>query len=351
MTLDWRTTLVSPEATLREALAQLGRCRQHILLVVGPSHRLLGTLTDGDFRRAILDAVPLESAVANIMNRAPRTVGPEVARAGALAVMQNSAIQALPVVADNGAIVGLLRLEDMIQAEARRPNWALVLAGGLGQRLRPLTETLPKPMLPVGGRPILETILEELSGHGLCNVFLSVNYKAEIIKGHFGDGSRFGMRIRYLEEREQLGTAGPLGLLPTDLQEPLLVMNGDLLTKVHFGRLLDYHVSQGADITVGVRPYEVEIPFGVVECENNRIRSIAEKPVQNFLVSAGIYVIGRHVVAQVPSGQPKSMPDLLREVIAASGAVIGFPIHEYWVDVGRHHELTRASEEYDGIFL
>lgn len=350
MALDWRTTLIAPDTAIREAMAQLGRSRQHILLVVDGDQRLLGTMTDGDFRRAILAGVALEERVERIMNRSPRTVAPETSRAGLLALMQRSAIQAAPLVDPSGRVVGLARLEDLLQTEERRPNWVVILAGGLGQRLRPLTETIPKPMLPVGGRPILETIVEELATHGLCNLYLSVNYKAEIIRSHFGDGSRFGVEIRYLEERERLGTAGPLGLLPPDHADPLLVMNGDLLTKVDFGRMLDYHRDHAADITVGVRSYEMEVPYGVVSFEDNRIAGIVEKPVQSFMVSAGIYVVEPRVAAGVAGAGPLDMPDLVRGLIARQAPVVGFPIHEYWIDIGRHHELSRASEDYERFF-
>lgn len=350
MPLEWRDTLVSPNIPIRAAMAQLGRCRQHILLVVDANGCLMGTMTDGDFRRAILAGTNLDEPVMRIMNTTPRTVGPDASRAAVAALMQRAAVQAVPVVTGDQRVIGLMRLESLVAGEERRANWTLILAGGLGQRLRPLTETVPKPMLPVGGRPILETIIEQLAAHGLGNIYLSVNYKAEMIKNHFGDGSRFGVDIRYLEEGQRLGTAGPLGLLPPGHTDPLVVMNGDLLTKVDFGRLLDHHAAQAADLTVGVRPYEMEVPYGVVEIEDHAIRDIVEKPIHRFMVSAGIYVVSPVVAATIPSNNPMDMPDLVRALIARKSKVVGFPIHEYWIDIGRHHELSRASDDYGTVF-
>lgn len=351
MHANWRATLISPEMPIREAMVRLTTTGQRILLVVDGEERLLGTVTDGDIRRAILTNIPIDHGIAAIMCHTPRTIEASTSRAVAEATIRRTGIQALPVLEPGGPrVVGLLRVEDIVAGQGDRPNEVLVLAGGLGQRLRPLTETVPKPMLPVGGRPILETIIEELASHGLRNITLAVNYKAEVIKHHFGDGSRLGVRIAYVEENDKLGTAGALGLLDRPLRHPLLVMNGDLLTKVDFTHLLDYHDSQDVDATMCVRPFDMEVPYGVVQFDGKMVRGVVEKPVTRFMINAGIYVLDPAVPPRVPAGVAKDMPELLAEMIAAGQKVVGFPIHEYWIDIGRMAQFDQATADYDDIF-
>lgn len=350
MTQRWRDALIPPHATVRDALARIGTSRCHIALVADDSGRLLGTVTDGDIRRALLGTVSLDAPVREVMTRTPITVPPGSDNVACIALMKSRSILQLPVI-DGGRIVGLILLEDLVApAASLRPNWVMLMAGGRGERLRPLTEQLPKPMLPIGGRPLLEIIIEEAARFGLKRFYLSVNYRAEAIIDHFGDGSRFGVEIRYLREDQQMGTAGALSLLRERPADPLLVMNGDLLTKLDFARLLDYHKARGADITVCVRAFDVELPFGVLTVDGESIRSIVEKPVEKFLVNAGIYVLQPSLIDRVPQGRRFDMPDLIREVLADGHAVRGFPIHEYWIDIGRADDLARASNEFVATF-
>ncbi|MFD2235490.1 nucleotidyltransferase family protein [Phaeospirillum tilakii] len=342
----WHAVLAAADDSLHQALGRFGRFR--ILLVVDAERRLLGTVTDGDVRRALLRGETMDAPLARIMNPHPRTIPLNTPRSAALTMMKSLDIYQLPVV-DQGVVVDLLILSDMVELTGERPNWTVILAGGQGKRLRPLTEHLPKPMLTVGGQPILETIVQELAAHGLRRLYLAVNYKAEIIKRHFGDGGRFGVEIRYLEENEPLGTAGPLGLLPERPVDPLLVMNGDVLTKADFGQLLAFHESRAAGATVGVRLFEMEVPYGVLEFEGDRVSAIVEKPVQPFKVSAGIYALDPAVLPERPV--PLDMPDLLRGVIASGGTVTGFPIHEYWIDIGRPPEFRQAAADFDALFV
>lgn len=342
---SWQSAIAAADDTLHQALSRVGFHR--ILLVVDAERHLLGTVTDGDIRRALLRGESMDTPLDRVMNRRPYSVPLNTPRATSLAIMKELDIYQLPVL-DNGVVVDLLMLSDMVDIGAERPNWTVILAGGQGKRLRPLTETLPKPMLPVGGQPILETILQELAAHGLRRFYLSVNYKAEVIKDYFGDGARLGVKIRYLEEEEPLGTAGPLGLLPEPPAEPLLVMNGDVLTKVDFGQMLAFHQSRAAAATVGVRLFEMEVPYGVLEFAGEKVSAIVEKPVQQFKVSAGIYVLDPSAVPTRPV--PLDMPDLLRGVIGQGGTVTGFPIHEYWIDVGRPPELTQATADFSTLF-
>ena len=350
MTKNWKEVLVQAGFSIREGLARLSATGQQILLVVDDQDRLIGTITDGDIRRGLLKGLSLDGSVDKVMCSKPQVLEPGAAPSAALELMRSAQVNALPVAEPNGRVVGLVRRDDLVTTQPERPNWVVILAGGLGQRLRPLTESVPKPMLLIGGRPILETLIAELHAHGLRKIFLSINYKAEVIRRHFGDGSRFGVEIVYLEESSPLGTAGPLGLLGEVPKAPLLVINGDLLTKVDFSHLLDYHSIHAASATVCVRPYDMQVPFGVVEFEESLIRGIVEKPVQSFMVSAGIYAIEPWVTTKVPNGQSKDMPALIAELIDEEKTVVGFPIHEYWIDIGRHSEFSRANHEYERIF-
>jgi dTDP-glucose pyrophosphorylase/predicted transcriptional regulator len=349
MIFHWQSALLSSSASIREALVQLGDSKLHILMVVDDDGRLLGTVTDGDIRRGILKDTPLDQPAVTVMNPHPSTISPHTPRNAALRLMKERNIQQLPVVED-GRVVGLFTLEDFIDSAEERPNWVVIMAGGKGQRLRPLTETVPKPMLPVGGRPILETIIAQLGEHGLRRLYLSVNYKAEIIKNHFGDGSHFGCEIRYLEEAQPLGTAGPLTLLPERVTEPLVVMNGDVLTKVDFGNMLAYHGNTGACATIGVRQIDVQVPYGVLDIDEQSVRAIVEKPVHKFQVSAGVYVFDPSVPPHVPAGQATDMPDVIRTLVDDGQPVSAFPIHEYWIDVGQIPELNRAMDDFNEVF-
>jgi dTDP-glucose pyrophosphorylase/CBS domain-containing protein len=348
---DLTPLLIAPDITLRDAMVRMGAVDRHILLVVDGDHRLLGTITDGDIRRSILRAVPLEEPVTAIMNGRPISIDAGADRSACLAVMNERRILHLPKVDAAGRVVSIVLLEDMIRpVAADQPNWVVLMAGGLGSRLRPLTDDIPKPLLPVGGRPILETILEQLRDHGFHHFYISVNYKAEAVKGHFGDGSRFGVEIRYLEESEPLGTAGPLGLIPERPDAPLLVMNGDLLTKLDFRALFNYHREHDARMTICVREFDMQVPYGVVEFDNNRVRDIIEKPVHRFMVNAGIYVLDAAALDHIPAGRRFDMPDLSHRLIAGSEPVFGYPIHEYWIDIGRLEDFHRAGREFPVFF-
>lgn len=344
-------TLIAPDKTVHDAMIQIGHGRHHILLVVDAQRRLMGTVTDGDIRRGILNTLPLEGPVTSIMNTRPTSVSQGTSRSACLRLMRERHILGLPEVDGAGRVTGLVTLEETVSAAADdQPNWVVLMAGGLGSRLRPLTEELPKPLLPVGGRPILETIVEQLVAHGFQHFYISVNYKAEAVKGHFGDGSRLGVEIRYLEEERPLGTAGPLSLIPEAPSAPFLVMNGDLLTKLDFAALLRYHQEHKATATVCVREFDMQVPYGVVEFDNNRVLGISEKPVHKFMVNAGIYVLEPDVIERIPSGRSFDMPDLLRTLAETAHPVFGYPIHEYWIDIGRLEDFHRAADEFSVVF-
>jgi NDP-sugar pyrophosphorylase family protein len=258
-----------------------------------------------------------------------------------LDLMRARQIDAIPVVDASGVPTGLHLLHAFLE-RTLRPNWAVVMAGGPGSRLRPLTDSVPKPMLRVAGRPILERIVLHLVGTGIGRIFLSINYLGSVIEEHFGDGSAFGARVEYLREEAPLGTAGALGLLPEAPSEPVLVLNGDLVTSADLGGLIDFHVSGGFDATIGYRRYLHVVPFGCVDREGDRVVGLAEKPTVEREVNTGMYVLDPAVVGLVRPGQPTSMPDVVAAALAAGRSVGAFEIEDDWIDVGQRDQLDRA---------
>lgn len=342
---NWKDTVVAPATPLGTAIARIDSAGLQIALVLDGNGQLAGILTDGDVRRAILASRSLEAPVAEAMNRNVTTVAERADQREMLAVMRRKVIHHLPLVDAGGRVTGLVTLDELIGVKAR-PNWVVLMAGGLGTRLHPLTQDCPKALLPVGGKPVLETILENFVEQGFRNIFLSVNYKAEMIRSYFGSGERWGAHIEYLVEETRLGTAGGLQLLPGRPDVPLIVMNGDLLTRTSFDSLLKFHEEQGADATMAVRDYEMRVPYGVVRLDAERIETIEEKPARNFFVNAGIYILGANVIDLLPRGVHCDMTDLFRRAIEAGRKTAAFPVREYWIDIGRIEELEKANREW-----
>jgi dTDP-glucose pyrophosphorylase len=346
----WQQVLVAPDATIENAVATLDKGALRIVLVVDAERRLLGTLTDGDVRRALLRRVSLDHPVSEVMCATPKVAQPGWSRTQVLALMESSQVLHLPVVDDAGRVVGLETLDGLLQAP-RRDNPVFLMAGGFGKRLHPMTQSMPKPLLKVGKKPLLELILDGFVAAGFHRFFISVHYMPELIREHFGDGSRWGVDIRYIHEELPLGTGGALGLLPHDeIDAPLIVMNGDLLTTVDYGGLLDFHDAHRGTATVCVCRYEHRVPYGVVVSDEHEVLSIEEKPAQAWFINAGIYVLSPDVVRRVPPGQRLDMPDLLSAEIANGNGVNAFPLREYWLDIGRMDEFEKAQSDVGALF-
>jgi dTDP-glucose pyrophosphorylase len=343
---DWQKLLISPEASIESAVQSISAGAMRIALVVDAEGRLLGTVTDGDVRRALLQRVALSEPVAQIMNATPKSVPLGTSRQDVVALMQAQSLLQVPIVDAERRVVGIETLLE--RQRPRLDNWVFLVAGGFGTRLRPLTDTLPKPMLEIGGRPVLEIILEGFIACGFHRFTIAVHYRGETIKRHFGNGERWNVTIRYVEEETPLGTAGALGLLPQTEDLPLIVMNGDLLTRLNFLDLLRYHEAQNATATVCARQHFYQIPYGVVEASGQTVRRIVEKPVQSCLVNAGIYVIDPAVIRAVTPGVPRDMPDLIQELVERNDKVCLFPIHEYWLDIGQVADFERALQDFPG---
>lgn len=346
---DWTSVAVGETATLGEAIKRIDSSSRQVALVISPTGKLRGVITDGDVRRALLRGMNMDAVVVDVMNPNPTTSRMGTARDELLAEMRRRSIRHLPLVDDEGRVVGLA-VESDVTGDFRRDNWVVLMAGGLGSRLAPLTDDCPKPMLPVGNKPLLETIFEKFMDHGFHRFYISVNYMADKVKDHFGDGSKWNAEIVYLHETQRLGTAGALSLIPSRVEQPVIVMNGDLLTKINFQQLLEFHEQHNALATMGVREYEFQVPYGVVSSDGHRILSIDEKPVQRFFVNGGVYVIDPEAIGMIPSDRFFDMPTLFSRLIEQGRETAMFPIREYWLDIGHLADYQRANGEYAELF-
>lgn len=346
----WKDVLISPTVSIFDAIKIIDATALQIALVVDGNSQLLGTLTDGDVRRAILKGTPLSNPVQTVMCREFKSVSITATRDNILALMKDKQIHQLPVLDENRCIVGLELLDELINVN-KRDNLVVLMAGGLGTRLGGLTKECPKPLLKVGNKAVLETIIVNCKEYGLYRFVISVNYKAQMIQDYCGDGSRWGVEISYVHENKRLGTAGALGLLDETLDLPVLVMNADVLTKVNFKHLLDFHNDHKSLATMCVREYDFQVPYGVVKVDKQRLLEIEEKPIHRFFVSAGIYVLNREILNLVPKNEYYDMPTLFEKTLEQKMETTVFPIREYWLDIGKLDDFERAIGEYDEVFL
>lgn len=339
---DWKKVRLPVTADMQAAIELLDREAVRIALVVDDLGRLLGTITDGDIRRGLLKQQGMDTPVRQIMNDSPVTMGVSASRGEVFLAMRRRKLLHMPIIDESARIVGMRMLQDQL-VDSRHENPVLLMAGGFGKRLRPLTDNIPKPLLPMGDKPILEVILERCIDAGFCNFVISTHYKAEMVREHFEDGSRWDVNIRYAHESKPLGTAGAIGLLPADLPSlPIIVINGDLVTSVDLESLLNFHNEHRALATVCVKEYDHQVPFGVVEGDGTRIAAIREKPVFKYFVSAGMYVLEPQAINAIRGRGYLDMPDFLEECIAGERGVSMFPIHESWRDIGRINEYQEA---------
>lgn len=349
MSKNWEKVVLSPEHLVLDALEVINAEALRVCLVVNKEQRLMGVVTDGDIRRAILNNVALTQSVTLVMNSNPITVPPKLPRAQLLETMRARSVLSLPVINDAGQLIGLETWEQAAQASTYE-NPVFIMAGGFGTRLRPLTDHCPKPMLKVGEKPILETLLSQFVKAGFKNIYISTHYMPEQITSYFGDGSAWGANIRYIYEEMPLGTGGALGLLPSDTPAlPLIMINGDVLTTVDFERLLNFHNKEQPAATMCVREYDYQIPYGVIQGDGHRIIEMQEKPIQRYFVNAGIYVVSPEIFMNVPKQERIDMPTLLEQHIAKKNEVLMFPIHEYWLDIGRMDDFHKAQLDIQGL--
>lgn len=344
--------LVEPSATVRDTIAAIDRNQTGIALVVDTEGRLVATVTDGDIRRAMLADLDIDAPVSTLLEaqrarggKEPIVAASTTPAAELLATMERESVRHVPLLDGERRVVGVALLDELVKTEAA-PLRAVVMAGGFGTRLGDLTAATPKPMLPVGGRPLLERIIAQLREAGIRRVNLTTHYRAESIAGHFGDGTAFGVDIRYVNEDTPLGTAGSLATVEHG-DEPILVMNGDLVTRVDFAAMQRFHTEHEAELTVALRPYEVSVPYGIVDVDGELVRDVTEKPLVRAFVNAGIYLLEPDVCRLVPSGERYDMTDLIRTLVADGRRVIGFPLREYWLDIGTLEDYAQAVQSAD----
>lgn len=337
-------------ASVRDIMECIDKNTRGIALVVDEDQHLIGTITDGDVRRAVLSGISLAGTAVDLLQRKKTTnySQPVTATVGAtqeelLRLMQSNVVQQIPILDEAGRVVDLVTWRDVLP-ERGGPIQAVIMAGGEGRRLRPLTEDIPKPMLSVKDRPIIEHAIDRLRDSGIARAWITTRYKAEAIKDHFGDGSSLGVQLNYFTEDEPLGTAGALASLVIE-GGPILVVNGDILTDLDFRRMADFHWEHGASLTMAVREYDVSIPYGVVECDGVNVQAIGEKPTLKFFVSAGIYILEKEAIEMIPRDQRFDMVELIQLMVDREMVVVAFPVIEYWLDIGEHDKYHQAQSD------
>ena len=339
---------INQNASIKEALEVIDKGAIKVAVVLSDDGLLLGMLNDGDIRRALLKGMSLGDSIAGIINKHPVVANINDTKERILELANEKKLHQIPIIS-NGKLIGIQDIREFL-APKNKPNKVILMVGGLGTRLRPLTNDVPKPMLDVGNKPILHTIVENFVKYGYTDIIMCVNYKSEIIKEYFGNGDKFGVKIEYVLESKRMGTAGALSLLQKRPKDDFFVMNGDLLTNVNFEYLHEYHKDSNALASICIRKYEMQVPYGVVNVRANKVTSIEEKPTQSFFVSAGIYMFSPIVLDFIPKGVFYDMPTLFSELLKHDFPIHPFPIREYWLDIGRMDEYRRANDEYEGVF-
>lgn len=342
---DWTKTFVRRDSSLREVIETIDAAELRIAIVVDEAIRLQGLITDGDVRRALLRGLTLSALASEIMTVKPLTVSPDMRLSAIDKLMQKHDLQHIPVVNEEGVLVSLA-LHGKLLPRERYENQVILMVGGMGSRLGDLTKEIPKPLLKIGEKPILEIIMDSFLAQGFYKFSFAVNYKAEIIEHYFGNGSRWGAEINYLREQEKLGTCGALSLLKEKPDKPFLVMNGDLITKINFKKLLEYHQAQNSLATMAVREYEVQIPFGVARLQGERILELIEKPTEHFFVNAGIYALSPDCLDLIPKSTQFDMTTLFQTLITHNKVVCNYPIKDYWLDIGRADDFQKAHADF-----
>jgi len=340
---------ITPDVSIREALRIIDTGAMKIAIVVDEEGKLIGTLTDGDIRRGLLKGMELESPIRAIYNNQPIVVRNSDPKGKIIELAITHKVFQIPVVDEDGRVIRLAEIDQLIKQE-KHPNTVVLMAGGLGSRLRPLTDHTPKPMLPIGGKPILETVISRFSKQGFSRFVIALNYKGDMIRNYFGNGSSMGVEISYLDEKQRMGTAGALGLLERAPNDSFFVMNADILTLVNFESLMDFHVRNSSDATMCIREYGMEVPYGVVRLNKDNIVSIEEKPIQQFYVNAGIYVLTPEILNLIPKGLPMDMTGLFEQAVEKGMTTLSFPIREFWMDIGKPEDYERANLDYNRLF-
>jgi len=343
--------LIHCEKSILQAMEMININCKGILLVVNENNKLLGTITDGDVRRAILSGCQLSKSVIEIFNKNCLYAKKDISVSEVKLMFIENRIKLLPIVDKDKIVIDYFEIDDLIDYnKLEKENPVLIMAGGVGSRLRPLTDNLPKPMLKVGNKPILQTIIEQFRNYGFKNILISVNYKADIIENYFRDGRDFGVSIKYIKETKRLGTAGAISLAKEYLKKPFFVINGDILTTVNYYNLLQYHCENNYKMTIGSRIYETQIPYGVLNMEEACVTELEEKPIINYLISGGVYVLNPEVIDTIPKDKYFDITQLINMLIYNKNKIGSFPITEYWMDIGKADDYYKANSDIDKYF-
>ena len=335
---------MSMDSTLENVVENMNKSSLKIALVVNKDNQLEGTISDGDIRRGLLKGMDLKSHIKGIIYKDPLVAPPGLERSVVLQVMRANKVQQIPIVDKNNKILGL-HVWDQVAAPLERQNMMIIMAGGKGVRLLPITKDRPKPLIEVGGKPMLEHIIMRAKNDGFTWFLIAINYLGNLIEDYFGDGSRFGVKIDYIREEKPLGTAGALSLLYAQPEKPFIVSNGDVITDVSYGDLLDFHEHHKAIATMAVRSHEWQHPFGVVRTDGVDIIGFDEKPVNRTNINAGIYVLSPEALDDIKKDEPLDMPTLFNDLHKQSKRTVAYPMHEPWLDLGRPDDLIKAHSE------
>lgn len=341
--------ILTAQYTIQEALKVIEDGALKIAIVVNNEKKVIGTVSDGDIRRGILNGYTLNDTIENLYYKEPILAKQTDTKEQIIQKAIAKKIYQVPVVDADNHLIDIVDLATLLKTQTRN-NKIILMAGGLGSRLQPLTNEIPKPLLRVGDKPILQTIIESFAKYGFNNIIISVNYKSDMIKKYFGDGKDFGVNISYIDEKKRLGTAGALSLLKETPKEHFFVMNGDLLTNINFEKFLDFHIFENSTATMAIREQEFQIPYGVIQTNGAKITDIKEKPTYKYFVNSGIYILSPSVLEYIPNDEFFDMPTLFEKLIKDNKNILSFPIHEYWLDIGRMEELQKAQNEYFGVF-
>ncbi|KOA21124.1 D-glycero-alpha-D-manno-heptose 1-phosphate guanylyltransferase [Clostridium homopropionicum DSM 5847] len=349
MRFSIETYCIKLGSTIKDAMESIDKNLTGGAFVVDQDFHVKGVITDGNIRRALLAGHNINDNIEGVYSKEFKFANVFDSKKKIKELMLKSKIRQVPVLDEEGKIINLYFIDDLISYE-EKDNYVFILAGGLGTRLRPLTNNIPKPMLKIGEKPILEHIIEQFKEYGFKNFILSINYKGEIIEDYFKDGKQFDVNIEYVRETKKLGTAGSIKLAEDKLNKPFIVINGDILTGIDFDAFLNYHIENNFDITVGARNYEIKVPYGVMVTDDLLIKSLEEKPVYSFHINSGVYVLNEKVVKYIPEDEMYNMTDLIEDVIAQNGRSGVYQITEYWSDIGQMDDFKKANEDIEKFF-
>ena len=341
--------ITTKDTSIKDVIKIIDKSAKQICLIVDENLRLIGTVTDGDIRKGLLNNISVSDSVNRISNKNPVSAHINDSREQLINIFRAKKIHQIPIINNDKTLVGIELLDDLFPSE-KFTNTVVLMVGGLGSRLKPLTNDIPKPMLKIGGKPILETIIEGFAKSGFSKIIMCTGYKSEKIQKYFMDGAKFGVNIEYVNEEKKMGTIGALTLLKQKPKDPFFVMNGDVLTNVNFKKMLNFHLKNKSKATMCVRTYDYTVPFGVVTCSDEKIQSIDEKPTQSFFVNAGIYLLDPECIELIPNNEYYDITSLFQKIIDSGANTTAFPLQEYWLDIGRISEYDQANAEFKQLF-